>query len=218
MPSPWRDPFHSFKVFPMFHTPIDTSLRISPSVDRLMAFVGKPLPFPAAMDLCDEQVPAAGDCEALRFAAAARNSRSQHAFRPAFTAADWRAFSSFCIVRRLPAGYRVLIPGRADRTLSFVVEGSLWQEGAASARGAASRSMCLLPGTIVGEDAVFSEAPCGLDVRTLEDSLVLELSLPRQKELTASCPAIAFELLRAAGAVIAARGRVSGPGAELALN
>ena len=46
-----------------------------------------------------------------------------------------------------------------------------------------------------------------LDVRTLEDSLVLELSLPRQKELTASCPAIAFELLRATGAVIAARGR-----------
>ncbi len=202
----------------MFHTPIEPRLDRSSSVGDLMAFVGKPLPFPAAMDLCDEQVPAAGDCEALRFAAAARASRSQHAFRPAFTSADWRAFSSFCVARRLPAGYRVLIPGRAERTLNFVVEGSLWQECTAAARGVASQAMCLLPGTIVGEDAVFSEAPCGLDVRALEDSLVLELSLPRQKELTASRPAIASELLRAAGAVIAARGRVSGQRAELALN
>jgi hypothetical protein len=106
-------------------------------------------------------VPAGGDCEALRFAAAARNSRSQHAFRAAFTDADWRAFSSFCIARRLPAGYRVLMPARADRTLTFVVEGSLWQECTASARDAANRSMCLLPGAIVGEDAVFSDVPCG---------------------------------------------------------
>jgi hypothetical protein len=39
---------------------------------------------------------------------------------------------------------------------------------------------------------------------------VLELSLPRHKELTAACPEIGFELLRAAGAVIAARGRSAG--------
>jgi len=202
----------------MFHTPVEPRIRISPSVDRLMAFVGKPLPFPADMDLCREQVPAAVDCEALRFAAEARRSPSRHAFRPGFTAADWRTFSSFCIVRRLPAGYRVLIPGRADRTLSFVVEGSLWQESAASTRAASSQPKLLLPGTMLGEDALFSDGPGELDVRTLEDSLVLELSHPRQKELTAACPAIAFELLRAAGAVIAARGRTSERRAEPAMS
>ena len=183
----------------MFHTPVETRFAI---VDRLIAHGDRPLAFPAAMDLCRHQASSGADCDALRFAAEARKSASRNAFRPAFTTADWRAFSSFCIPQRLPAGYRVLIPGRVDRTLRFVVEGSLWQESAA-----ASHTKALLPGTILGEDALFSDLPGGLDVRTLEDSLVLELSLPRQKELTASCPAIAFELLRATGAVIAARGR-----------
>lgn len=184
----------------MFHTPTDTRLQFSPSIDRMMAFVGKPLPFPAGMDLCRDQVPAKADCDGLRFAAAARKSPSRRASCPALTAADWRVFSSFCVARRLPAGYRVTIPGHVDRTLRFVVEGSLWQ-ASADARTA------LLPGAMLGEDGLFSDLAGDLDVRTVEESLVLELSLPRQKELTAAFPAIAFELLRAAGASIAARGR-----------
>jgi CRP/FNR family transcriptional regulator, cyclic AMP receptor protein len=218
MPAHWRDTFHSFEVLPMFHTPIEPRIRISPSIDRLMAFVGKPLPFPAAMDLCREQVPAAADGDATRFAADARRSSSRHAFRPAFTADDWRTFSSFCVARRLPPGHRVLVPGCADRTLGFVVEGSLCEEPSAAARGTTRQPTLLLPGTILGEDALFSDGPGERDVRTLEDSLVLELSFPRQKELTAACPAIAFELLRAAGAVIAARARKSERRDELAMN
>ena len=127
-------------------------------------------------------------------------------------------FWSFCIASRLPTGHRVVIPGHADRTLRLVVEGSLWRESAASTRETPIQSKLLLPGTILGADALFSDAPAETDVRALEDSLVLELSLPRQKELTASCPAIAFELLRAAGAVIAARGRTSERRAEPAPN
>jgi CRP/FNR family cyclic AMP-dependent transcriptional regulator len=202
----------------MFHTPIEPRLRISPSVAHLMAFVGKPLPFPAAMDLCREQVPAAMDCDAMRFAAQVRKAASRQAFRPVFTSADWLAFSSFCIARRLPPAFRVLIPGQADRTLRFVVEGSLWQEATGSLHATARQATQLLPGAILGEDALFSDEPGDLDVRTSEDTLLLELSLPRQKELTAACPAIAFELLRAAGAVIAARGRAPEGCDEVATN
>ena len=178
----------------MFHTPTDHRLQISPSVERLMAFVGKPLPFPAGMDLCREQVPAPTDCDGLRFAAAARKSPARRALCPMFTADDWRVFSSFCVARRLPAGYRVAIPGHVDRALRFVVEGSLWQASAGGGKA-------LLAGAMLGEDGMFSDLAGDADVRTVEESLVLELSLPRQKELTASFPAIAFELLRAAGAV-----------------
>jgi CRP/FNR family cyclic AMP-dependent transcriptional regulator len=199
----------------MFHTPVETRFAI---VDRLLAFGDKPLQFPADMDLCREQVPSARDSDESRFAAAARQSASGHAFRATFSAADWKRFSSFCIARRLRADFRVLVPGRVDRTLRFLVEGSLWQDGSASRRADAGQPKMLMPGAIVGEDAVFSDAPCDLDVRTLEESLVLELSLPRQKELTAACPVLAFELLRAAGAVIAARGRTSGMRAEFATN
>jgi len=201
----------------MFHTPIDARAAVPSSIDRRFAFE-PPLPFPAHLDRCREVVPAAVDCDGLRFAAEARKSSSGNAFRPAFGTADWRVFSSFCIARRLPAGHRVLIPGRSDRTLRFVVEGSLWQESTGATQAAASPSRVLQAGAIVGEDALFSDGPCELDVRTLEDSLVLELSLARQRELAASCPEIGFELLRAAGAVIAARGRTSGLRAELAAN
>lgn len=184
----------------MFNTPTDSRLQFSPSVGRMMAFVGKPLPFPAGMDLCRERVAASADCDGRRFAAAARRSPSRRAACPALSDADWRTLTSFCIARRLPAGFRVAIPGHVDRTLRFVVEGSLSQSSAGGQKA-------LLPGAIVGEDALFSEVAGDLDVRAIEESLVLELSLPRQKELTAAFPAIAFELLRAAGAAIAARGR-----------
>ena len=203
------------QVNPMFHTPVETRFAI---VDRLLAFGDKPLHFPADMDLCRERVPSTMDSDVMRFAAAVRQSASGHAFRAAFTAADWRLFASFCVARRLPPEFRVLVPGRVDRTLRFLVEGSLWQDGAASRRADARQPKMLLAGAIVGEDAVFSDGSGELDVRTLEDCLVLELSLPRQKELTAACPAIAFELLRAAGAVIAARSRTSGMRAEMARN
>jgi CRP-like cAMP-binding protein len=200
----------------MFHNPIANRIGIPSSVERVLAFGAKPLQFPADMDLCREQVPASEDCEALRFAAEARKSLSRHAFRPAFAIGDWRVLSSFCIARRLPADYRVLIPGRSDRALRFVIEGTLWQESVASTRAIASQPTLLLPGAILGEDALFSDGPCELEVRTLEPSFVLELSLARQKELTAACPEIGFELLRAAGAVIAARGRTSRKRDELA--
>ncbi len=202
----------------MFHTPIDTRFARPSAGDRLFAFGEKPLQFPARMDLCLAQVPETMDCDALRFAAQARKSTSRHAFQPAFATGDWRVFSSFCIARHLPPDYRVVIPGRSDRTLRFVVEGSLWQESTGSTLATAGESKLLLPGTMLGEDALFSDAPGDRDVRTLESSLVLELSLARQRELTAACPEIGFELLRAAGAAIAARGRTSGKRAELATN
>lgn len=186
----------------MFHTPTESRNAISPTFGRYPEFAAKPLQFPVAMDLCRDQVPESADCDGLRLAAAARRSTSTQAFLPAFANADWRVFASFCVARRVQAGYRVMIPGRSDRALRFVVEGALWQESAAG-----NRNKVLAAGAIVGEDAVFSDAAGELDVRALEDSVILELPLARQKELTASCPEIAFALLRAAGAVIAARGR-----------
>ena len=197
----------------MFHTPIDTRTANSSTFGRYPEFAGKPLQFPVAMDLCRDQVPDSADCDGLRLAAAARKSTSTQAFLPAFANADWRVFASFCVARRVQAGYRVMIPGRGDRTLRFVVEGALWQESPA-----ANRNRVLAAGTIVGEDAVFSDAASDLDVRALEDCVILELPLARQRELTAACPEIGFELLRAAGAVIAARGRPCTACDEVAAN
>ncbi|MFL6700119.1 MAG: hypothetical protein ACJ8GJ_23355 [Vitreoscilla sp.] len=197
----------------MFHTPTEVRSDLSSSAFHLLQYVGKPLAFPAAMDLCD-RVPVAAPCDGLRLAAEAGKSASREAFRPAFATGDWRVFASYCIARRLAPNQRVVIPGRPDRTLRFLVEGSLLQESAT----AHSPSRVLLPGAMLGEDALFSEVSWEPGVRTLEASLILELSLPRHKELTASCPEIGFELLRAAGAVIAARGRTASLPGRLAPN
>lgn len=198
----------------MFHTSTHVRTALPASIDRLFSNGDRPLPFPLDLDLCRDRVPAATECAGTRFAAEARKLTSRNAFRPEFTADDWRTLASFCITRRLPPDCRVVIRGRSDRALRFVVEGSLWQVAA----DGASPPRLLLPGTILGEDALFSDAPGGLDVRTLEDAVILELPLSRQKELTARFPAIAFELLRAAGAVIAARGRKSAVREALAAN
>ena len=202
----------------MFHTPIDTRFATPTSLDGLLSSGGRPRNFPSDMDLCRDQVPATTDCDGLRFAAAARKSISRDAFLPAFANADWRVFASFCTVRHLPAGYRVMIPGRSERTLTLVVAGCLWQEPADSTPATAYESRVVPAGAAVGADALFSDAPCALDVRTLEDTVVLELSLARQRELTAACPEIAFALLRAAGALIAARGRPRATHAGCAAN
>jgi len=175
---------------------------ISPSIHQLMAHVGTPLPSLDDLALCRERVHAAKDGAAKRFAAAARKSSAVHAFRPDFTADDWRLFSSYCVATRMPAGFRAVIPGNGDRTLRFVVEGGL------SSRSQDGQTTLLAPGSIQGEDSLFTADGSDLDVRAFEDTLVLELTLPRRKELNAACPALAFELLRAAGAAIAARGRV----------
>jgi len=197
----------------MFHTPIDPRTANSSTFGRYPASAARPLQFPVAMDLCRDQVPESADCDGLRLAAAARKSTSTQAFLPAFANADWRVFASFCVARRVPAGFRVMIPGCSDRTLRFVVEGAVWQESPA-----ANRNKVLAAGTIVGEDALFADGASDLDVRALEDSLILELPLSRQKELAASCPEIGFELLRAAGAVIAARGRPAAAREDVAAN
>jgi len=214
MPGNGTNPSQIKQVIPMFNTSTAVRNGNPSSIERLFATGLKPLQFPADLDLCRDRVPAARPCAATRFAAEAGKLSSRNAFRPALGVDDWRTLASFCIEKRLPADYRVVVRGRADRTLRFVVEGSLWQVPAAGA----GQSRLLLPGTVLGEDTLFSDAPGDLEVRTLEDSLILELSLPRQKELTAACPAIAFELLRAAGAVIAARGRTSAACQEPATN
>ena len=189
----------------MFQTSIEPRARISPSFHHPIAVPEMRLPSPADLALWREKVRAATARTAMRFAAEAARSSSRDAFHPDFTTADWHLLASFCVTTRLPTGFRVVMPGSTDRTLRFLVEGSLSQACTSGARDAGRQPALLLPGAIQGEDAAFSNGPNDLDVRALEDSLILELSPARRKELTTTCPAIAAELLRAIGEVMAAR-------------
>lgn len=187
----------------MFQTSIEPRARISPPFHHPMTIPEMRLPSPADLALWREKVRAATVRTAMRFAAEAGKSSSRDAFHPDFTTADWHLLAGFCVTTRLPAGFRVVMPGSTDRTLRLLVEGSLSQACTSGAREA--RPALLLPGAIQGEDAAFSNGLNDRDVRALEDSLILELSPARRKELMAACPAIAAELLRAAGEVMAAR-------------
>jgi CRP/FNR family cyclic AMP-dependent transcriptional regulator len=183
-------------------------LRIDPTIRAAEPVASPPArrqvhrPFFTAPDSWRERAAVADDGHAARLAEAARQSSSPLAFRPALSPADWRLLASYCVATTLPADHRVLIPGSIDRTLRFVLEGSLLQVLPAPG---GSRSSLLTPGCMVGEDTLFTDGPGQLDVRTREETLVLELRWPRRAELTAVHRGIAFELLRAAGAVVAAR-------------
>jgi hypothetical protein len=189
----------------MSYAYVDPRMGTSLPAGGLRAGGQERLHFPAILDLCREQLPAAVDRDVTRLAAESRKCGSPLAFRPAFSASDWRVFASFCAARRLPADFRVAAPGASDRALRFVVEGCLWHEPAAPGRGAGMPAHVVPPGAMVGEDALFVDKPAAPDVRALEDCLVLELSWQRRNELAAAYPVIAFELMRAAGAVMVAR-------------
>ncbi len=186
-------------------------LRIDPGIRAAEPVASAPArrqvhrPFFTAPESWRERAAVADDGHAARLADVARQSSSPLAFRPALAPADWRILASYCVATTLPADHRVLIPGSIDRTLRFVLEGSLLQVLPAPGRPAGSQSSLLTPGCMVGEDTLFTDGPGQLDVRTREETRVLELRWPRRAELTAVHRGIAFELLRAAGAVVAAR-------------
>jgi CRP/FNR family cyclic AMP-dependent transcriptional regulator len=70
-----------------------------------------------------------------------------------------------------------------------------------------SRVVMLRPGAMVGESGLFSGAPHTASVEAMTASTVWALRLPRFEELCSRMPALALEVMRGAGGVMAARMR-----------
>lgn len=130
------------------------------------------------------------------------------AFRPRLDAAQWRSFLQYLTSHDIRAGELLVKQGELDRTVYFLGEGSLQVYATGGAAGA-SRSAILRPGSMCGEPGLFADGMRTANVAAMTPSTVWAMRLPRFEELCARTPAIALEILRAAGSVMALRMRAN---------
>lgn len=128
------------------------------------------------------------------------------AFRPRFSPENWRVVGSYLIRREMRSGEVLIFQGDADRTMYFVESGTL-QVYVRGTPTAAGKIALLRAGAIVGEPALFGETVRMAQVDAISPGVVWALSRPRLDEMLASQPELAYEILRAAGAVMAERMR-----------
>jgi CRP/FNR family cyclic AMP-dependent transcriptional regulator len=135
---------------------------------------------------------------------AVQSLSAEDAFRARLDAHQWRTLSSYLTPHALPAGTELIREGEMDRSAYFLGQGSL-QVFRREAVG--SRVVMLRPGAMVGESGLFSGAPHTASVEAMTASTVWALRLPRFEELCSRMPALALEVMRGAGGVMAARMR-----------
>ncbi|HMW24029.1 MAG TPA: cyclic nucleotide-binding domain-containing protein [Burkholderiaceae bacterium] len=130
------------------------------------------------------------------------------AFHARLDLAQWRTLSAYLTGYEARAGDLLFEKGDADRTTYFLGRGTL-QVYVPGAPPSQSRIALLRPGSVVGETGLFSDQPHSASVEAMTAVTVWALHLPRFEELVQRAPAIAIELLRAAGGVMAARMRAN---------
>ena len=128
------------------------------------------------------------------------------AFRPRFSPENWRVVGAYLIRRDMKSGDVLIYQGDSDRTMYFIESGTLQVYVRGTATSAAKIAL-LRAGAIVGEPALFGETVRMAQVDAIAPSVIWALSRPRLDEMLASQPELAYEILRASGAVMAERMR-----------
>lgn len=131
---------------------------------------------------------------------------AEDAFRPRLTLDQWRAISSYLTRHDIRAGDLLIKQGDTDRTMYFLGQGSL-QVFVTGGPPRSNRIAILRAGSVVGEPGLFSDGPRMSNVEAMTPCVVWALRGPRLEELAARSPALALELLRAAGGVMSMRMR-----------
>ncbi len=133
---------------------------------------------------------------------------TEDAFRPRLDAAQWRLFAQYLTRHELKSGQALVTQGEHDRTVYILGQGAL-QVHVSGGQPGSSRIGILRPGAICGEPGLFADAPRMAHVEAMTPCVVFALRLPRVEEMAARSPALALEVLRAAGAVMVQRMRIN---------
>lgn len=142
---------------------------------------------------------------------AVQSLNAEDAFRARLDPQQWRTLGQYLTRHEIRAGDLLLKQGESDRTLYFLGQGSLqvFVTNTGPAGGGAGRIAILRAGSICGEPGLFSDGPRTANVEAMTPCVVFALRYPRFEELAARVPAIALEVTRAAGAVMATRMRAN---------
>ncbi|MED5620898.1 cyclic nucleotide-binding domain-containing protein [Ideonella sp. BN130291] len=139
---------------------------------------------------------------------AVQTLNAEDAYRVRLTPDQWRTVASYLTRHDIRAGDLLIQQGDRERTMYLLEQGSLQVFLNKGAPGA-NRIAILRPGSVVGEPALFGDGPRMANVEAMSPCVVWALRGPRLDELAARLPAVAFEVLRAAGAVLAVRMRAN---------
>jgi CRP-like cAMP-binding protein len=133
---------------------------------------------------------------------------AEDAFRPRLTLDQWRAIAPYLTPHELRAGDLLIKQGDADRTMYFLGQGSL-QVFVTGGPPGSNRIAILRAGSVVGEPGLFSDGARTANVEAMTPCSMWALRGPRLEELAQRSPALALELLRTAGSVMAIRMRAN---------
>jgi CRP/FNR family cyclic AMP-dependent transcriptional regulator len=137
---------------------------------------------------------------------ALQSLNAEDAFRPRLTLDQWRAIAPYLTQHDIRAGDLLIKQGDTDRTMYFLGQGSL-QVFVTGGPPGSNRIAILRAGSVVGEPGLFSDGARMANVEAMTPCSVWALRGPRLEELAQRSPALALELLRAAGGVMALRMR-----------
>ncbi len=139
---------------------------------------------------------------------AVQSLNAEDAFRPRLTPEQWRGVTPFLTPHDIRAGDLLIKQGDTEHTMYLLGQGSL--QVFVSGAGAAGNKIAILrPGAVVGEAGLFGDFPRMASVEAMTPCIVWALRGPRLEELAQRAPALAFELVRAAGAVALTRLRAN---------
>jgi CRP/FNR family transcriptional regulator, cyclic AMP receptor protein len=131
---------------------------------------------------------------------------TEDAFRPRLSLEQWRTVGSYLTPHEIRKGDLVIKQGDGDRSMYFLGSGSL-QVFMTGGPPGSNRVAILRPGSAVGELGIFIDGPRTANVEAMTACVVWALRGPRLEEMAQRMPALALEIVRAAGAVMAVRMR-----------
>lgn len=130
------------------------------------------------------------------------------AFRPRFTAENWRIVAAYLVRQTLRSGDAIIRQGEPGQTAFLIESGTLLVHTRLS-DGRTAPIALLRAGAVVGEPALFGEMIRMAEVIAISPCVVWALGRHRLDELHAGHPGLAYELLRAVGAVMTKRMRAT---------
>jgi len=133
---------------------------------------------------------------------------AEDAFRPRLALEQWRLIAPYLTRHEIRAGDLLIKQGDVDRTMYFLEQGSL-QIFVTGGPPGSNRIAILRAGSVAGEPGLFGDSPRMANVEAMTPCVVWALRNPRLEELAQRQPALALELLRAAGGVMATRMRAN---------
>lgn len=134
--------------------------------------------------------------------------REDDAFNAQLSAAQWQQLADVMHRREIAAGDLLVRRGDVEPRAYFVERGLL-QVFVTGGPPRSHRVATLCEGAMVGEPALFGATPRMAHVEAVTAAVVWSLCARRLHELAAEAPTLVLEVLRAAGAVMAARMRAN---------